>query len=306
VKPPRVISLLPSATEIVSALGGEELLVGRSHECDWPPSVAHLPVCTSTRINADASSREIDGQVKQFLAAALSLYEVQLAKLRELRPDLILTQAQCEVCAVSVPDLERALADWTGTRPRILSLSPQRLTDIWEDHRRVAEALGLLERGREAIRRLKSRVVSVIERTCLMKRRPSVACLEWLDPLMAAGNWVPELVELAGGLNLFGEAGKHSPWLNHETLREHDPEFIVVMPCGFNVARSRGEIAALSSRAGWANLRAVKQGRVYLADGNQFFNRPGPRIVESLEILAEMLHPDLFRFGHRGRAWQPL
>jgi iron complex transport system substrate-binding protein len=188
----------------------------------------------------------------------------------------------------------------------VLSLSPQRLTDIWADHRKVAEALGLLEPGRDVIRRLKTRVVGIIEQTCLMKRRPSVACIEWLDPLMAAGNWVPELVELAGGLNLFGEPGKHSPWLHYEAISEHDPEFIIVMPCGFNVARSRGEITALTSRPDWTKLRAVKQGRVYLADGNQFFNRPGPRVVESLEILAEMLHPDLFRFGHRGKAWEPL
>jgi iron complex transport system substrate-binding protein len=302
----RVVSLLPSATEIVCALGVPNWLVGRSHECDFPESVRRLPVCTRAKLDATKPSAEIDRDVKTLLANALAIYEVDAARLRELRPDVIVTQAQCEVCAVSLPEVERAVAGWTGRSPRVVSLSPQRLTDVWADIQRVAEALRLAEEGRAVVKALKNRVVAIIEKACVVKHRPSVACIEWLDPLMAAGNWVPELVELAGGLNLFGEAGKHSPWLNWEAIQEHDPEVIVVFPCGFDLARTRAEIAALTRRPDWAKLRAVKNGRVVLTDGNAFFNRPGPRLVESLEALGEILHPELFRFGHRGKAWQPL
>ena len=253
-----------------------------------------------------ASSAEIDRQVKTLLHSALSLYDIEPAKLRELQPDLILTQAQCEVCAVSLPEVEQAVGEWTGRRPRLISLSPQRLVDLWENIREIAEALGSVESGRELLQQLKGRVADVIVKTVPMKRRPSVGCLEWFDPLMAAGNWVPELVELAGGLNLFGEAGKHSPWLNWEAVQEHDPEVLVLMPCGFDLARTRVEAALLARLPDWEKLRAVKSGRIFVVDGNQFFNRPGPRLVDSLEMLAEIFHPDEFNFGHRGKGWERL
>ena len=302
----RIVSLLPSCTEIVCALGFEDRLVGRSHECDFPASVRRLPACTVSKVPASASSGEIDREVKSLVGRALSLYDIDTAKLRELRPDFILTQAQCEVCAVSLPEVERALGEWTGTRPRVISLSPQRMLDLWENIREVAEALSAAERGRELLQQLKGRVADVIVKTVPMKRRPSVGCIEWCDPLMAAGNWVPELVELAGGLNLFGEAGQHSPWLNWEAVQEHDPEVLVLMPCGFDLARTRTEASLLTRLPDWEKLRAAKSGRVFVVDGNQFFNRPGPRLVDSLEMLAEMFHPDEFDFGHRGKGWERL
>ena len=300
----RVVSLLPACTEIVCALGADDLLVGRSHECDFPPQVKSLPVCTAPKLDANTSSGEIDHQVKALLQDAVSIYRIDVEKLKELRPDIILTQAQCEVCAVSLPEVEQAVAQWTGGKPKVISLSPKRLADIWEDIRTVASALDLAEDGRDLLRLLKNRVVEVIEKTCVMKNRPTVACIEWIEPLMAAGNWVPELVELAGGANVAGEAGKHSPWMNWDALREKDPEIIVAMPCGFDIARTRSEMAALTKLPDWPKLRAVKNNRVFLTDGNQFFNRPGPRIVESLEILTEIIHPDRFNFGHRGKAWE--
>jgi iron complex transport system substrate-binding protein len=300
----RVVSLLPSATEIVCALGAGDRLVGRSHECDYPPEIRHLPACTTARLDANATSLEIDRQVKNLVRDALSIYQINTGLLKELRPDLILTQAQCEVCAVSLPEVEAAVAGWLGHRPQIISLSPNRLTVIWDDVRRVAEALDLVEPGREVLRSLKNRVVAIIEKTCVLKQRPSVACIEWIEPLMAAGNWVPELVELAGGANVAGEAGKHSPWLNWETLLQLDPEIIIIMPCGFDLPRTRAETAALVRHPDWSKLRAVKRRRVHVTDGNQYFNRPGPRMVESLEILAEIIHPDRFNFGHRGGAWE--
>ena len=300
----RIVSLLPAATEIVCALGAADRLVGRSHECDFPPEISHLPVCTASKLNADASSAEIDRQVKDLLRDAMSIYSIDTEKLKELQPGLILTQAQCEVCAVSLSEVEEAAAQWLGSRPQILSLSPQRLADIWGDIARVAAALDLADHGKEVLRSLKGRVVNIIQKTCVLKSRPSVACIEWIEPLMAAGNWIPELVELAGGRNVAGEAGKHSPWMDWETLACENPEIIVIMPCGFNLARTRSEMPTLLHHAGWPKLRAVKNRRVYLVDGNQYFSRPGPRIVESLEILAEIIHGSRFNFGHQGKAWE--
>ena len=304
--PRRIVSLLPSGTEIVCALGLEERLVGRSHVCDFPPSIQHLRVCTASKLDASAASRELDLAVKDRLRNALSLYEIDVDKLQQLQPDLILTQAQCEVCAVSLAEVEQAVGQWLGARPQIISLSPQCLTDVWADFHRVAEALGVADQGKAVVKGLKFRAVDVIEKTCLVQRRPSVACLEWIEPLMAAGNWVPELVDLAGGRNLFGEPGKHSPWLAWEAVVTENPEVIVVMPCGFDIKRTRPEMAALTGRPGWGKLRAVKRNQVFLADGSQFFNRPGPRLVESLEILAELLHPELFTVKHAGSGWEKL
>jgi iron complex transport system substrate-binding protein len=302
----RIVSLLPSATEIVCALGATGRLVGRSHECDYPPEVLALPVCTSAKVDLAAAGGEIDHQIRQLMQEAVSLYRIDTEALRRLQPDLILTQAQCEVCAVSLTDVEKAVGEWVGSRPQIISLSPKRLADVWDDIRRVADALGMSEHGREVLRALKTRVVSFIERTCVLKQPPSVACIEWIEPLMAAGNWVPEMVQLAGGRNLVGEAAKHSDWLTWDALREHDPEIILFMPCGFDLARTRAELGSFLQKPEWPKLRAVKHQRVYLTDGNQYFNRPGPRVVESLEILAEICHPDRFNYGHRGKGWERL
>jgi iron complex transport system substrate-binding protein len=303
---PRVVSLIASATEIVCALGLEDQLVGRSHECDFPPTVRRLPVCTAPKFDVHGSSREIDGRVKSVLQDATSVYRVDEGILQRLRPDVVLTQSQCDVCAVSLADVEHVLGAWVGTRPRVLSLAPNRLSDIWEDIRLVAEQLGVPAEGAELTRRLRGRMQDIELKAGHLSRRPTVACLEWTDPLMAAGNWVPELVEMAGGTDLFGEAGAHSPWMTWEQLCERDPDSIVSLPCGFDLAKTRAETLPLENRAEWGQLRAVRAGRVAVADGNQYFNRPGPRVVESLEILAEILHPREFDFGHRGTGWEPL
>lgn len=301
---PRIITLIASATEIVCALGYREQLVGRSHECDFPASVSSLPVCTAPKLNAEVPSRLIDQQVKDILTQALSVYRVDADQVRALRPDVVVTQSQCEVCAVSLRDVEQALCDWIDSRPRIVSLEPNALADVWKDIRLVAEAIGAAGRGDELVTALRQRMANVQAKARALSARPTVACIEWIDPLMAAGNWMPELVEMAGGVNLFGEAGKHSPWMTWEELRAKDPNVIVVLPCGFDIERSRREMPALASRPDWPELRAVRDGRVFLADGNQYFNRPGPRVAESLEILAEILHPGAFDFGHAGRGWQ--
>ncbi len=303
---PRVISLIPSATEIVCALGLADRLVGRSHECDFPDEVRRLPVVTEPKFLTQGTSAEIDRRVKDLLERALSVYRVDALRLKALRPDVIVTQSQCELCAVTLSEVERAVSDWLEARPRIVSLEPTGLADLWIDIARVADALGVPERGAALVESLQERMAAIAERAGGLAGRPSVASIEWIDPLMAAGNWMPELVEKAGGVSLFGEAGKHSPGMRWEALVRADPEVIVVLPCGFDMARTRAEMPALTGRPDWRELRAVRAGRVFLTDGNQYFNRPGPRLVESLEILAEILHPEAFHLGHEGTGWERL
>lgn len=296
----RIVSLLPSATEIVCALGGEAQLVGRSHECDFPESVRVLSVCTESRINSSASSAAIDVQVKDALRDALSLNRIRPDVVDELRPDLIITQAQCEVCAVSLKEVEEAVSRMIGSRPRVLSLNPQTLDDVWHSFQQVADAMDVPERGTALVKQCKDRIRETSPRANGWGRKPTIACIEWLDPLMAAGNWIPQMVELAGGVNLFGTAGKHSPWLDFADLYREDPDVIVVMPCGFDLARTRREMPALTQLPGWDRLRAVRNGRVHIADGSAYFNRPGPRLVEAIEMLAEAIQPAAFSFGHPG------
>ena len=288
---PRIVSLIASATEIVHALGKFDNLVGCSHECDFPAAVAGLPVCTRPTIPVSGDSRAIDQLVKDRVRSALSVYEVFPDVLERLQPTHIITQTQCEVCAVSLKDVEAALASGLSCRPRVIPLNPNSLNDVWEDIRRVAIALEMPDGGDAAVEGLKARICAISTRALADRNRPTVACIEWLEPLMSAGNWVPELVEMAGGVNLFGEAGKHSPYMAWEQLVEADPEVIVIMPCGWDPARTEPEMHWLTDRPEWPRLRAVRSGRVHLTDGNQYFNRPGPRLVESLEILAGLLHP---------------
>jgi iron complex transport system substrate-binding protein len=285
---PRIVSLIASATEIACALGQRKNLVGRSHECDYPEAVRALPVCTRPRIDVAAGSREIDRLVKEGARTAVSIYDVFDDVIERLDPTHILTQIQCEVCAPSLRDVELAMARGMKGQPEIVSLQPDSLGGIWEDIRRVAHALGIPERGERLLQSLQAQIRAIgLGRPSI---RPTVACIEWMEPLMAAGNWTPELVELAGGINLFGEAGRHSPWMTWEQLAAADPGVLVIAPCGFDLARTEQEMYWMTGRPGWSELRAVKTGRVYLADGNQYFNRPGPRVVETLRMLAEMLH----------------
>jgi iron complex transport system substrate-binding protein len=302
--PPRIVSLIASATEIVFALGFERHLVGRSHECDYPESVKRLPVCTEPKFNVEGTSYEIDQRVKAIVQESLSVYRVDGEKLRDLEPDVIVTQAQCEVCAVSLREVERTVCAWLRSCPKLVSLMPNALADVWTDIELVAEALNARETGNALIARLQDRMAAIAEKARAFSKRPTVACIEWIDPLMAAGNWMPELVEMAGGVNLFGEAGKHSPWMTWEQLCGRDPDVILILPCGFDIARSRREMHLLTERPEWPRLKAVREGQVFLCDGNQYFNRPGPRLVESLEILAELLQPAAFAFGHAGTGWQ--
>jgi iron complex transport system substrate-binding protein len=300
----QIVSLLPSTTEIVCALGLKKNLVGRSHECDFPKGIDQLPVCTAAKIDSSRSSLEIDQQVKRILEQGVSIYQVHAELLKKLQPDIILTQAQCEVCAVSLKEVEEAVCGWLESPVQIVSCSPMGLADVWSDIHNVAMACDVPDKGKQVVESLMNRVSRIAEQTCDIAEKPRVACIEWLDPLMAAGNWIPELVTLAGGINLFGTAAQHSPWLSWEELLDADPDILVILPCGFGLERCRTEMAVLVNHPAWQQLRVVQNRQVFITDGNQYFNRPGPRLVESLEIMTELFYPGLFNFGHQNQAWQ--
>ena len=302
---PRIAALLPSATEIVAALGFEPALVARSHECDFPDSVTKLPAITDSKIASGLGSADVDQRIKEIVEQGLSVYRVDADALQELAADIVVTQSQCEVCAISEKELESALGDWLGKRPRIVSLTAQDVAGVWRDISLVADALNAGHDGDGLIAALSSRMEAIRKRAA-SHAKPRVACIEWIDPLMAAGNWVPELVQMACGEDLLGTAGERSPWIEWDTLERANPDAIVIMPCGFDLARTRSESVTLTSYPGWTQLAAVNAGQVFVTDGHHYFNRPGPRLVESLEILAEILHPDLFSFGHEGMGWQRL
>lgn len=303
----RIVSLIPSGTEIVAALGLTDAIVGRSHECDYPPEIKDRPVCTQARLNSAAPSGEIHDKVNNLLQSALSIYQIKTDVLEKLQPTHIVTQDQCDVCAVSLKDVEQAVATLTNSSPQIISLQPNILNDVWEDIRRVANVFGV--DSLQVIENLEARVKIVDQKTQGLSQTehlPSVACIEWTDPLMVAANWIPELVTLAGGQPLLSITGQSSTPLKWETLISSNPDAIIFMPCGFDLNRTRQEAQLFSQRPEWQQLHAVQSGRVYITDGNSYFNRPGPRLVDSLEILAEILHPEIFQYGYKEQAWQLL
>jgi iron complex transport system substrate-binding protein len=303
----RIVSLIPSATEILAALGLTDAIVGRSHECDYPPQIQNLPICTQARLNTSATSGEIHDKVTNLLQSALSIYQIKTDVLEKLQPTHILTQDQCDVCAVSLKEVEEAVATLTPNSPKIISLQPNALEDVWADIEQVGKAFEV--DTVKILENLEARVKIVAHKTkglSLTEHLPSVACIEWTDPLMVAANWIPELVSLAGGKPLFSVTGQPSPQLKWEALIESNPDAIVFMPCGFDLNRTQQEAQLLTQRPEWQKLHATQSGRVYITDGNAFFNRPGPRLADSVEILAEILHPEIFQYGYKGKAWEVL
>ncbi len=301
--PNRIVSLLPSATEIVCALGAGDRLVGISHECDFPAELAGRPVLTAPRIDPARPSEAIHRDIGELLKQALSVFEVDSSALAAARPDLVLTQALCEACAVSLDQVDAALGEAVDRDVAVLSLEPHALEDVWSDILAVGRALGAEARAEALVAGLCDRVAAVSDMVAGADR-PRVGCIEWFDPPMMAGNWVPELVAAAGGKPVLAEPGAHSDWLDWEALLAADPDILVLMPCGFDIARCRAELPALAGRPGWHDLSAVRAARVYATDGNACFNRPGPRLAESVEVLAEILHPDRVPRRHADRYWQ--
>ncbi|MXX47603.1 MAG: ABC transporter substrate-binding protein [Chloroflexi bacterium] len=301
----RIVSLLPSATEIVCALGAGDDLVGRSHECDFPVEIQHLPVLTSPRFFPASASGEIDRQVRELALEAraedaLGVYAIEMDLLQELGPTHIVTQTQCEVCAVSLRDVERAVKQLTGFDTKLIPLAPNSLDDIWDDIQRAAEALGMGDRGSALIHDLQGRIASVPGTA----DTPRVAVVEWAEPLMTAGHWTMELIERAGGEPVIGAPKGPSLQFEMSELAAADPDIIIIAPCGYDLERTREDAKLLDAREDWRALRAVQQGRVALIDGNQYVNRPGPRVVETLEIIAEIINPDLTDHRHEGVGWE--
>lgn len=291
----KIVSLLPAATEIVAALGLADRLVGRSHECDEPAAVATLPPLTAPRIKACQSSREIHEQVG---AAGHAMFTLDIDRLAALEPDLIITQAACDVCAIAVDDVEQAVRK-SGVKATVLALSPTTLDDVFRDVLAVGAATGADARAREEVARLRARCAAVREQAepRQSKACPTVAVIEWLDPPMAAGNWVPEMVRMVGGRDVLGTAGAHSHWIAWDDVATADPDVVVLIPCGFTLDRVITEAATPAVWPHLQRLRAFHHGRAWAVDGHHLFNRPGPRLVDSLEVLAEIVWPDAFSFA---------
>ena len=297
----RIVSLLPSATEIVDCLGLTDALVGRSHECDYPLSVKDLPVCTKARLDSNKNSGEIDADVQTLMQKALSIYEIKIEVLEQLQPTHIVTQDQCDVCAVNLPEVERAIAKLTNSHPQVISLQPDLLNEVWDDIKRVAQILGV--DSKPALDKLQSRIQLISDKV-KDNEKPTVVAIEWTEPLMVGANWIPELITIAGGECLLSVKGQNSPYTSWESLLDADPDIIVIMPCGFDLPRTAKESQVLTQHPSWNSLKAVKNGKVFVVDGNAYFNRPGPRLVDSAEILAEIFHPQIFDFGYQGKSWK--
>lgn len=290
----RIVTLLPSATEIVCALGLEDYLVGVSHSCNYPAHVRKLPKITSTRVPVHASSNDIDAFVRDHLSNETALYDLDLEALEAAAPDVVVSQALCDVCAVATGEVDEAICALPNA-PTLIDLTPNTLDDVFADIARVAEAVGAKASADDLLRNLKTRRDAVAERSAEIptERRPGVAFLEWLIPPFNGGHWNPELVRLAGGIDLLGSPAQPSRTLNWSEIVETEPEVLFIACCGFDQKRAMQDVRLAQQRSEWASIPAVTDGRVYVGDGNAYFASPGPRLIDGLEILAYAIHPDI-------------
>lgn len=290
----RICSLLPGATEIAFALGLGDDVIGVTHECDYPVQARDKLVIVRSLIDSHRmTSLEIDRWVSERIRSNQSLYSIDEERLREAAPDVILTQGLCDVCAVDYSEVVR-VSETLAKKPTIVSLTPNCLTDILKDIARVGEATGQGHRAERLVRELEQRISAVRERVAGLSARPRVACLEWFDPIYAAGHWVPEMVELAGGQDVLGRKGEPSTKIYWNKVLEVAPDVIVLMPCGFDVSQTLRGAPVLKHLEGWRDLPAVKTGNVFAVNGHALFSRPGPRLVDGLELLAHIIHPEIF------------
>ncbi len=300
----KIVTLIPSATEIVAFLGQKESIVGRSHECDFPGDLSKIIKLTEPKINVEGTSGEIHKQIKLILEKSLSVYKVHVDELKRLNPDFIVTQSHCEVCAVSFSEVENITKEHLGKNTKIISLQPNKLQEVFDDIRRVAKSLNIdNNHNNELINNLGIRLDDIKKKTQKLKK-PKILCVEWIDPLMAAGNWIPEMTNIAGGEDILGKIGVDSHWIKFEDIQSQDPDFIVFIPCGYNLHKTNDEVKKLFNKNNsWKKLKAFKNKNIYVTDGNQYFNRPGPRLIDSVEILAEIFHSNKFNFGHKNKGW---
>ncbi len=300
----RIISLLPSATEIIYALSAEKNLVGRSHECDFPSGTQNIPIVTKSSIHNEMSSAAIDSKVKKNIEQAISLYEVDWKLIHELQPDIIITQDQCEVCAVHTDDLRLKVKEMLQKEVQIVSLSPKSIEDVLKDIADVAALLNI--DASDYIEELNDRIEIVKHKVKFVKHRPEIVCIEWMEPLMTAGHWTPQLIEYAGGKALLSEAFSKSKYIDLEEVIAANPDGIIIASCGFDLERIKKELPILMEDPQFKNLKAVEKGHVFIADGNAYFNRSGPRLVDTLEMIAEILQVNQFYYGFENQTWEQL
>ncbi|MEX2601522.1 MAG: cobalamin-binding protein [Balneolaceae bacterium] len=299
---PRILSLLPSGTEIICELGLEKFLVGRSHECDYPESVKRLPVCSRPNYPSGRNSMEIHESARDILKHALSIYQVDVNKIQSLRPTHILTQSQCEVCAISTSELQLALHELIREEGiTVFDSNPVDLDAIYRNIRQISNALRVPDAGDRLTTRIEKRFEKIHAETNEIPVKPNVAHIEWIEPLMTGGHWMYSLIDWAGGRDCFRNTTNR--WITIQDLEKHNPDKIVIAPCGFNVERTLEEIQSLAGYKEWQRLNAVQTGQVYLCDGSSYFNRPGPRLTDSLKILAEIYHPELYPKSYTDRDW---
>jgi iron complex transport system substrate-binding protein len=294
----KIISLIPSATEIIFALNLGNSLVGISHECDYPKGILKLPRLTTSRIKTEQSSLKIDYDIKKILEKSLSVYEVKSNLLRKLDPDVIITQSQCSVCAISLKDVEECLRKFINKKPLLIDLKPNTFDDVLKDIDRVGEKLNKKVESRILVKNIKNEINKIKAKTSHSKIT-NVLCIEWIEPIMTAGNWVPQLVEFAGGKCVLAKSGENSNFIKPENINFNEVDIVIFMPCGFDIKRSKEEI----SKAKFDYLSNLKNKKTFIVDGNKYFNRPGPDLLESTRILAEIIHPDIFPAKQNIRRW---
>ena len=299
----KIVSLLPSCTEIICKLGYSENLVGISHECDYPNSISGLPVLTKARVSSEGNSIKINQCVSDLLQKGLSVYDVDTSLLKSLSPDIIVTQAQCEACAVSLDQVKEIVSNWTRNKTEIISLEPNNLNEVWHSFDIIANAMDAPESFYILKTEINERFKLLKDKLNETRKKPTILCIEWIEPIMVAANWVPELVGIAGGNNVISVSGTDSNFSSWDEIEKTNPDIIIMMPCGFEIKRTLEDLHYLQKKEGWHKLKAVKENQVYVVDGNQYFNRPGPRLVDSVEILAEIINPDYFGRKYTENAW---
>ena len=285
----KIVSLIPSATEIVSSLGLIENLIGVSHECDNPREVTRLPKLTKSNIKIKQSSINIDKDIKRILSFGLSVYEVDADLLKRLNPDFVLTQSQCSVCAVSYDEVHQCLEKWIENKPKLIDLRPNHFDDIINDIYKTGESLGVVDKANLIINKIKEEIL-LIEKKLRDEKLKKTLCIEWLDPLMVAGNWIPDLINFSKAHSIIGESGKHSPFVKLGDIDEQDFDYIIIMPCGYDIFKTESELKKFN----YLFMKKFKNKKKFIVDGNKYFNRPSTSLLESIRILCEILHPNIF------------
>ena len=297
----KIVSLIPSATEIINALNLSNNLVGISHECDYPKEILKLPKLTTSRIKTKQSSLKIDYEIKEILEQSLSVYEVKSDLLKKLDPDVIITQSQCSVCAVSLKDVEKCLIEFINKKPLLIDLKPNTFEEMLKDINLVGKKLNKKLESYSLVKKIKNEINKIKKKTSQLKKK-NILCIEWIEPIMTAGNWVPQLVKFAGGKSVLAKSGKNSIFIDSDHINFKEVDIVIFMPCGFDIKRSREEI--LKANINYSNI--LKEKKTFIVDGNKYFNRPGPDLLESTRILAEIIHPEIFPAKENIKRWVSL